>query len=199
MELIGITGGTGSGKSEAARRFAARGIPVIDADAVGHEVIAPGGAAEQAVKEAFGDAILSSGHIDREKLAGRVFGDAAALAQLNALVHPAIFSVIGQRCVHYAETGAPAVIIDAALLAEHGELEPWLSRLILVSAPEDVRLQRLVALRQMDEADVRRRMAAQGDPERKRPLAAWVIENGGTREALHEQVDRIADALQAGT
>lgn len=197
MQLIGLTGGTGSGKSEAGRRFAARDMAVIDADAVGHDVIAPGGSAEDAVRAAFGEAILSEGIIDREKLGARVFGDADALRTLNALVHPAIISEIGRRCADYAEAGAPAVIIDAALIAESGKLEPWLSGLILVSCPLEERIRRLVTLRGMREDDARQRAAAQGDPDRKRPLARWVIENSGTREALYEQVDRIADAIEA--
>jgi len=197
MRLIGLTGGTGSGKSAAGRRFVQRGIPVIDADAIGHAVIAPGGVAEAGVREAFGEGILSEGHIDREKLAARVFGDPAALRQLNALVHPAIFGEIGQRCAAHAEAGAHAVIIDAALIAEGAQLEPWLGGLILVLCPVEERVRRLVALRGQAEDDARRRIVAQSDPERKRALATWVIENGGDLDALHEQVDRIADDIEA--
>ena len=197
MRLIGLTGGTGSGKSAAGRRFAQRGIPVIDADAIGHAVIAPGGVAEAGVRGAFGDAILSEGHIDREKLAARVFGDAAALRQLNALVHPAIIGEIGMRCAAHAAEGAHAVIIDAALIAEGAELEPWLGGLILVLCPVEERVRRLVALRGQQEDDARRRIAAQSDPEGKRALATWVVENEGDLDALHKQVDRIADDIEA--
>lgn len=199
MELIGLTGGTGSGKSEAGRRLSERGLPVIDADQVGHDVIAPGGAAEAAVIAAFGQDIVVDGRIERERLAEKVFGDADALRRLNALVHPAIFSEIGARCTHYAETGAYAVIIDAALLGDSGELEPWLSGLILVTAPVETRVQRLVGLRGMQEDDARTRIAAQVDPERKRGFATWVVDNSGTLEQLYEQVDGIADAIEAGT
>lgn len=197
MELIGLTGGTGSGKSTAGARFSERGFAVIDADAVGHEVIAPGGAAEAGVIAAFGETILEGGRINREKLGQRVFGDAAALEQLNALVHPAIIGEIGRRVIEYAEADAPAVIIDAALLGEAGKLEPWIARLILVLCPDEQRVRRLVEQRGVPEADARARIAAQTDPETKRPLAAWVIENNGTREQLYEQVDRIADAIEA--
>ena len=198
MKLIGLTGGTGSGKSEVGRRLAARDLPVIDADQVGHEMIAPGGAAEAAVIAAFGEEIVADGRIDRERLAAKVFDDAAALKRLNGLVHPAIFAEIGERCTHYAEAGAPAVIIDAALLGDGGALEPWLSGLILVTAPVEVRVERLVSLRGMREADARRRIAAQVDPEMKRAFATWVIDNGGTLAQLHGQADRIADAIEAG-
>lgn len=199
MILIGLTGGTGSGKTEAGRRLAERGLPVIDADQVGHDVIAPGGAAEAAVIAAFGEDIVVDGKIERERLASCVFNDPEALTKLNALVHPAIFSEIGQRCTHYAETGAHTIIIDAALLGDSGELEPWLGGLILVTAPVEVRVQRLVSLRGMREDDARRRIAAQVDPERKRAFATWVVDNSGTLEQLYEQVDGIADAIEAGT
>lgn len=198
MQLFGLTGGTGSGKSAAGRRFAARGIPVIDADQIGHEVIAPGGAAEAGVRAAFGEEIVRDGAIDRERLAARVFGDAAALRQLNALVHPAIFGEIGRRCAAHAEAGARAVIVDAALIGEGAQLEPWLGGLILVLCPVEERVRRLVALRGQAEDDARRRIAAQMDPERKRVLATWVIDNSGDLDALHEQVDRITDAIEAG-
>ncbi len=199
MDLIGLTGGTGSGKTAAGKRLSERGLPVIDADQVGHDVIAPGGAAEAGVIAAFGEEIIADGRIDRERLAARVFNDTEALKRLNALVHPAIFAEIGQRCTHYAETGAPAVIIDAALLGDSGELEPWLGGLILVTALVEVRVQRLVSLRGMREDDARRRIAAQVDPERKRAFATWVVDNSGTLEQLYEQVDGIADAIEAGT
>ena len=114
MLIIGLTGGTGSGKSTIGRRLSERGFSVIDADLVGHDVIAPGGAAEAGVIAAFGEVILSEGRIDREKLGRRVFGDPEALEQLNGLVHPAIFSEIGRRCIEFAEADAPAVISNDA-------------------------------------------------------------------------------------
>lgn len=198
MQLIGLTGGTGSGKSTAGRRFAERGIPVIDADTIGHAVIAPGGAAEAGVRAVFGEGIVREGRIDRELLAAKVFGDRDALARLNSLVHPAIFGEIAQHCAAHADAGAKAVIIDAALIAEGNELEPWLGALILVSCPVEVRVRRLVTLRGQQEDDARRRIAAQSDPERKRALATWVIENTDGLNSLHAQVDRIADAIEAG-
>ena len=88
------------------------------------------------------------------------------------------------------------MVIDAALLGEGGKLEPWISRLILVLCPDELRVRRLVEQRGMSEADARTRIAAQTDPATKRPLATWVIENAGTHEELNEQVDRIADAIE---
>lgn len=197
MQLIGLTGGTGSGKSLVANLLSEYGFAVIDADAVGHAVIAPGGMAEGAVRAAFGDIILRDGIVNRERLAARVFGDAEALRTLNAIVHPAIAVEIANRCMEFAEAGADAVIIDAALLAENGKLEPWLSGLILVLCPVEERVRRLTALRGMQEDDVRRRIAAQSDPEAKRPLAKWIVDNGGTEDELRAQVETIAHAIEA--
>lgn len=195
MRIIGLTGGAGSGKSEAAKRFAQRGIPVIDADKVGHDVISPGGAAEQTVQAAFGDDVCVSGTIDREKLAAAVFGDAAALRRLNEIVHPAIAREIVLQCRALAEAGHRAVVIDAALLAENGAREPWLDGLIVVACPREERLRRLVALRGMRREDAERRLRMQTPPEAKAALADWVIENTGSLADLYARVDEVIDRL----
>ncbi len=192
MRIYGLTGGTGSGKSEAARRFAELGVPIIDADAIGHAVIARGGAAENAVIAAFGPEIVSHGAIDRAKLGARVFRDADARGRLNAIVHPAIGTAIATRCAALAEEGHDAAIIDAALLAENGKKDDYLSGLIVVTCPLDLRVRRLTALRRIDEPEARRRIAAQTPPERKLAIADWVIDNSGSKEELRARVDAIA-------
>jgi len=195
MRIYGLTGGTGSGKTEAARRFATHGIPIIDADAIGHEVIAPGGAAERAVIEAFGSHILTDGAIDRTKLGAQVFRNDEARKKLNSIVHPAIGMAIAMRCAALAEQ-SERVIIDAALIAENGKKEDYLSGLILVLCPDNLRVQRLVAHRGIDEAEARRRIAAQTPPEKKLALADWVIDNSGGIDALHARIDEIAEELK---
>jgi dephospho-CoA kinase len=195
MRIYGITGGAGSGKSEAARHFATLGIPVIDADKAGHDVIAPGGAAEESLIKEFGDSILTSGTIDREKVSHIVFNDPDALQRLNRIVHPAIFGVIGERIAALGEGGHARVLIDAALLAEKGVKEPWLHGLILVTAPAEERIRRLVELRGMPREEAERRLAAQSPPESKRPLADWVIENHGGLDELHAAVAAVVSTL----
>lgn len=196
MGIIGLTGGTGSGKSEAARRFADLGFAVIDADAVGHAVIEPGGQAYDAVKAAFGEAVLTEDRIDRVKLGALVFRDEALRKRLNGLIHPAIGAVIAQRCADHFAAGHRHVIVDAALLAESGVREPWLDGLILVLCPADERKRRLVESRGMDPAEADRRIAAQSPPESKRSAADWIIDNHGTIEALHDQIDHVAEAIR---
>lgn len=195
MIIVGLAGGTGAGKSSAARRFEAVGIPVVDADRIGHGLIAPGGAAVDEVVEAFGESILSCGKIDRAILGKRVFTDPTALARLNAIMQPQIAQAIALQCAKHAEAGASACIVDAALLGDSGTLEPWLEGLILVSSPAALRVGRLVAHRGLDEATAWERVRAQVDPEAKRALARWVIVNDGSLEDLHRQVDDVARAL----
>lgn len=196
MALIGLTGGTGSGKSAAARRFESLGMAVIDADKVGHRVIEPGGPAYDAVCTAFGHEILVDGVIDRDRLGAIVFADATKRATLNAIVHPVIRNEIAAECAARFSEGHRHVIIDAALLAENGTRDPWLDSLILVLCPTEERVRRLVAYRGIDEAEARRRIDAQTLPESKRGAADWIIDNHGTLEALHAQVDRIAGEIQ---
>jgi len=191
MRIYGLTGGIGSGKTEAARRFAWHGIPVIDADAIGHAVIGPGGSAVDEVVAAFGAEVLTDGIIDRMKVGARVFSNAHALQRLNGIVHPAIYREIATRCDAYRQDGHDAVIVEAALLAENGVKQPFFDGLIVVTCPVAIRVQRLVMQRGMDRADAERRIASQTPPERKIALADWVIENDGDRETLDARVDKI--------
>lgn len=199
MFIAGMTGGTGSGKSTAARRFETHGIAVVDADREGHALIERDGPGESAVLGHFGDAILTDGAIDRGKLGALVFADPQALAALNDIMKPLIAGAIGARCASFAEAGKTATLVDAALLGDNGTLDPWIGGLILVLSPVDVRVRRLVETRGLTELQARARIAAQVDPEKKRPLARWIIENDGTLDGLFEQVDRIAgEILLAG-
>jgi len=197
MRLYGLTGGIGAGKSEAARRFAEHGIPVLDADKLGHEVLEAGGAAEAAVRSAFGPEILSGGAIDREKLGALVFSDATSRARLNAIVHPAIHTAVAQRCAALAQSGHRAAIVEAALIGEGGKRDPWLDGLILVLADAAVRIERLRERRGMPMEEAARRIAAQTPPEEKQAITDWVIKNNGGLAELHAQVDAITAAILA--
>ena len=197
MRIYGLTGGTGSGKSEAGQRLSYAGIPVIDADRVGHELLEPGGAAVGPVIEAFGREVTTAGAVDRAKLADWVFGDPEALRKLNAIVHPGIMQVIAGRLATLAGAGHAAAVVDAALIAEGGKRDVWLDGLIVVTCREDIRLDRLVRLRGMDIEQARKRIAAQTPAEKKVPLADWVIVNEGALEALWVRVDEIAADIKA--
>jgi dephospho-CoA kinase len=196
MRVYGLTGGIASGKSEAARRFAEHGIPVIDADAVGHELIASQGVAESAVSGAFGDRILTDGVIDRAKLGAVVFADADARKTLNTILHPLIRAEVARQCDTLAKEGQPIAIIEAALFVEEREPDPFLDGLIVVSCSPETRLKRLVAGRGLTVDEATRRLDAQSDPENKLALADWVVDNEGELEELHRQVDRLAEEMR---
>ncbi|HOT49330.1 MAG TPA: dephospho-CoA kinase [Candidatus Hydrogenedentes bacterium] len=196
MRIIGLTGGIGCGKSEAGRRFSENGIPVLDADEIAHELIAPGGAAEQAVLDALGGDILVRGRIDRARVAEKVFGHPERLERLNAIMHPLVGMEIGRRCAALAEAGHGTAVVEAALLAEQGRRDDYLQGLILVLCAETDRVNRLVALRRLDRGEALRRIRAQTPPERKIPCADWIIHNDGSLQHLYDQVDAIAKAIR---
>ena len=198
MKVYALTGGIASGKSTAAALFEEEGIPLLDADRVAHEAIAPGGVAETGVIESFGDAILTDGKIDRAKLGAVVFRDPDALRRLNGLVHPAVRLEIAKRIAAHAEAGKDRVIVEAALHAENGEMPPGMEGLILVTCPHEERVRRLVEGRGMDREEAERRIAAQTPPEKKRKLARWVIDNSGTPGELKRQVVAVAGELKNG-
>ncbi|MEO7837571.1 MAG: dephospho-CoA kinase [Acidimicrobiales bacterium] len=189
MLVLGLTGGIGSGKSTVARLLADRGAVVIDADQIAREVMAPDGSAYQAVVDRFGAAAVDGAGIDRPALAAIVFADPNALAELNALTHPAIGEMVAERLAAEADTDH-VVILDVPLLVETDRARAHCAAVVVVDCPEDVAVRRLVADRGMAEADVRARMAAQASRAERLVLADFVIDNSGTEGALAAQVER---------
>lgn len=189
MVAIGCTGGIGSGKSTVAALLERRGARVIDADAISHAVIAPGTPGRSAVVERFGAGILGpDGSIDRRALAALVFADQAALRDLEAIVHPLVSVALRQELA----TAAPddVVVCVLPLLAEtDARIRYGLDGVLVVDAPEDLVLERLVGERQMDEADARSRIAAQADRFARIAVADYVILNVGSLEELDEMTE----------
>lgn len=196
MRIYGLTGGTGSGKSEVGRVFLERGIPVINADQIGHELLDPSGGAAAAVLAAFGDGIATEGAIDRMKLGALVFRDAEARALLNAIVHPLIREEILRRCRSLARDGHRLVVIDAALLAEDGARDPFLDGLIVVHSRSETRVARLMNERKLTRGQALERIAAQAPPERKMAVADWIVENEGSVEELRQKAAELAEELK---
>lgn len=195
MRVYGLTGGAGSGKSEVARCLAERGIPVIDADRIGHRLIDADGPAFDAVAETFGHEVVSCGKIDRRRLAAIVFGDPAQLARLNAIVHPLLWREVRRRCRELAEVGRAVAVVDAAILCDDGAKPPWLDGLILVTSPRETRIRRLIASRGFTAEEAQRRVDAQTPPETKMPLADWIIDNEGSLAELRRQAVACAEEL----
>jgi dephospho-CoA kinase len=188
MLVVGLTGGIGSGKSTVASLLAARGAVVVDTDVIARHVVEPGAAAYDAVVSRFGPSVVApDGALDRRALADLVFEDLAALADLNAIVHPAVRAEVARRLAEEAEADPDAVIVLVVpLLVEAGTYD--VAGVIVVDCPEDIAVRRLVEGRGMGEADARRRIAAQATREERRGHADLVLDNGGTLAELAAQV-----------
>ena len=196
MKIIGLTGGIGSGKSAAAQCFRDAGVPVIDADRTGHDLLENDPLIKQTVIEIFGNGVITSdGVISREKLAARTFSDVAVRQQLNALLHPAIIAEMGKRCAAYHAEGHDVIIVEAALIGESGQRDAWLTGLILVLASESVRIERLMQYRNFSREEAVRRIAAQTPPENKRHIADWIIENNGDLTTLRTCVIQVVEEI----
>jgi dephospho-CoA kinase len=199
MLIVGLTGGIGAGKSTVARLLAERGAHVIDVDGLGRRVLAPGGRAEAAVREAFGPQVLApDGSIDRSAIAKAVFSNQDALARLTNISHPAM----NEEIVEELQTlpGSTIAVLDMAILVESnlGQVgDPYQYRFVVtVEADPSEREERAVA-RGSARDDVRRRMANQADDAMRRDVADVVIVNDGSLADLVNQVDHLWERLTA--
>ena len=219
MLRVALTGGLGSGKSTAARIFAALGAHVIQADEIGQKMMEPGEALYSAIVEHFGSSIMrKDGTLDRSALAHIAFDD-GRVEELNAIVHPA---VIGYQERWARDIGArepeAVCIVESALIFEtrHRSAEsarapdsqqlPWRSRfdqIVLVTAPHDVKVQRFIerslAVASKDRealaSEAERRLALQIPDEEKIPLSNFVLRNDGTEAYLQLQVESVWRSL----
>jgi dephospho-CoA kinase len=197
MELIGLSGGIGSGKSTVSGFLRELGATLIDADEGARAVVEPGTPGYRQVLAEFGPAVVRNRRLDRARLAEIVFNDKAALDRLNAIVHPLVREWTGDRLAEAAEAGAAVVVQDIPLLFENG-YEPMFKSTILVWVPTQVQLQRLEA-RGMPEADARARIANQLPIDAKRERATYVIDNSGSREETRAQTERIWTEITASS
>src|SRR3954470_23041384 len=169
MLRVGLTGGIGSGKSTVAGRLAEHGAVVIDSDKLAREVVEPGTPGLAELVEAFGDGILAGdGTLDRAELARRAFADDASRARLNGITHPKIGARTAELMAAAPEDAV--VVHDVPLLVENG-LGPNYHLVIVVDAPGQTRVHRLVEARGMSEVDVRARIEAQAGEDARRAAA----------------------------
>jgi dephospho-CoA kinase len=194
LRLIGLTGGIGSGKSTVSRLFAERGVPIIDADELAREATRPGAPALTEIAALWPNVVGADGVLDRRRLGAHVFSEPGARKRLEAILHPRIVALSNGRARELASAGHRLAIYEAALLVETGRYRE-LDGLIVVDAPVDVRVARVVARDGLPEADVRARIAAQLPMEDKRRVATHVIENDGDLAALGARVDALAARL----
>jgi dephospho-CoA kinase len=184
--VIGVTGGIATGKSSVLRLLTERGVDTIDADAVYHSLIAAGGALVEPIAARFGrDMVADDGSIDRRALAGIVFADRRALADLDAITHPAVLSAVEERI---ARSPASHVAVDAVKLIESGMAERC-DAIWLVVANRTVQKERLMQRNGLTSEEAEIRLAAQPDEAPRRERADIVIENSGDFDALAGQVE----------
>jgi dephospho-CoA kinase len=205
VPVLGLIGGIGGGKSSAARLLADRGAAVIDADAVGHELLEDPSIRDRVV-ERFGAGVLEGSpsggagpsRISRRALAAIVFGEAAALRDLEAILHPAMrdrFLRTIQRLTR--EGGRTCIVLDAAVLLEAG-WDDLCDRIAFVDAPRPERLRRVKQSRGWSEATLESRERAQWPVEAKRQHADWIITNEGGPDRLGPEIERLCAWLHGG-
>jgi len=197
MLHAGLTGGVGSGKSAAAAEFARLGAIVLDADAIARELLGAGSQAAAAVSEALGPAVLDPrGGVNRAALARLIFADEAARLKLDGILHPMIVARRRQILDGLRRSSPPGacVVTEAALIFEAGTRGEF-DCVMLVVAPEPVRRARLAA-RGWAADEIEARIGSQWSDARKRPLADYVIENGGGFEELRAHVAEVWSALK---
>lgn len=187
--MVGLTGGIGAGKSAVARRLAELGAVVIDADRLAREVVEPGTDGLAEVRKAFGrDVLASDGSLDRPALAAKVFGNEASRRRLEEIIHPRVRA----RTAELVATAPPDAVVvnDVPLLVETGLADSF-DVVVVVEAPEQVRVERLVRERGMTRQQAAERIATQAPETRRRVVADVVLDNSGDLETLHRQVDEL--------
>ena len=192
---VALTGNIAAGKSAVAELFRQWGATVIDADQIVREVQAPGGPVMREIAERFGDSVVrADGSLDRSTLRRRVMADPDALAALNWIVHPAVQVRRAELAAAARSRGDRLVVSDIPLLfeaAEPGEFD----LIVLVDAPEEVRLARLMEYRGLDREEAGRMIQAQAPSREKRARSDYVIENDGDPAALERAAEAVWRAL----
>ena len=187
--VVGLTGGIGSGKSAVANAFAALGVPIVDVDAIAHELSAAGAAGQRAVADAFGaSAVTADGSLDRRWLRDRAFDDPAFRQRLESLLHPLIRAEADRRVAQW--TAAYGLLV-VPLLLERGGARERVHRVLVVDCPEDVQVARVMARSGLTAGQVRAIMAAQLSREARLAQADDVIDNSGPHAAIAPQVERL--------
>ena len=190
--VVGLTGGIGSGKSAAADLLAARGALVVDTDQIAHQLTAPGGAAMEPIREAFGNGVVAAdGALNRPAMRALAFEDPAARKRLEAILHPMIRAESERQC---RAATTPYVVLVVPLLIESGTYRERVRRLCVVDCPEDVQVLRVMQRSGLEERQVRAIMAAQASRAERLAEADDVIDNSAGYAELAVQVERLHGA-----
>jgi dephospho-CoA kinase len=197
MLKVGLTGGLACGKTFVGEALAAYGCFLVQADVLGHEALAPGGDAYDAVIGEFGNGILSpAGEINRRALAARVFGDQQSLARLNAIVHPPVLRREEELVADFARREPKGIaVVEAAILIETGSYRRF-DRIILVACTEEQQMERALR-RGIPLEDVRARISRQMPLDEKRKYADFVIDTSGEKEQTLQQTRIVYETLRS--
>ncbi|MEJ2346638.1 MAG: dephospho-CoA kinase [Gammaproteobacteria bacterium] len=188
MLIIGLTGGIGSGKSAAAELFAQRGVPVLDADVMAREVVEPGMPALEEIADRFGaDMLTASGHLDRRRMRGLVFGAPEKRRELEAILHPRIRRLMSERI---AALHAPYCIVVIPLLVETGQRE-LCDRILVIDVPEPLQAERVQHRDGLSPEEIRAVLDAQATRDERLAAADDVIINDRDRSHLERQVQAL--------
>jgi dephospho-CoA kinase len=194
---VALTGGIATGKSGVLRYLQSRGVPTIDADVLAREAVAPGSAGLAAVQARFGPSILArDGTLDRRALAALVFADPSARADLEAIVHPAVYKAIADW-FERQPVSAPVAVADIPLLFETGRAGDF-DRVVVAACPVAEQIRRAMARDGISEADARARVAAQWPIAEKVARADHVIWTTGSVVETQGEIDRVLSLLSAG-
>lgn len=196
MLRVGLTGGLACGKTFVGQALANCGCLLIQADELGHEVLAPGGEAFDAVVREFGVDVLADGRIDRKRLAARVFDNPQALARLNALVHPPVIEREEKMIAEFSARQPKGIaVVEGAVLIENGSYKRF-DRLIVVACTLGQQIARAMHRDGASEAEVRARIKSQMPLEEKRKLADFVIDTSGTKQDTLRQASAVYEELR---
>ena len=191
-----MTGPTGTGKTTAARILESLGCAVIDGDALAREITQPGSPVLRTLAARFGEDICKGETLDRQLLAARAFASEKARQDLNSITHPAITELALTR--EKALQGYRAVVLDAAALLE-SELVALCGHILIITAPEDLRLARILARGGVTEEAARRRIEAQRRMDFSAGVGRTIIQNEGSEEALRHAVEKAFQMVVGGT
>jgi|SRR5579884_691049 len=188
---VGLTGGIGSGKSAVADVFRSHGDTIVDADLLAREAVAAGSDGLREVARLWPETIARDGTLDRAAMARIVFADERARERLNGIVHPRVRA----RAAELERDAPDGLVVHVVPLLFEGDAWRGVDRTIVVVAPAEVRVARVIARDRAEREHVERRIAAQIDPALARRRADFVIENDGDLATLRERTERVRDAL----
>ncbi len=200
MRVIGLCGGSGSGKSTVASMFSAYGIPSVNADAVYHDIVSQDGACLCELRRAFGEQIVKDGALDRKTMASIVFADGAEDKRhlLESITHRYVLQKIRDILADYDRQGARAALVDAPLLFESG-FDKECAACLCVIADTDVRVRRLVARDGITAEEAQRRIGAQISNRELLARCSFSLDNSTDLEKTRTQVAKLAKIFLSDT